>query len=323
MIAKAKITPIPVPTPFIVGPVNCMLYRGDALTLIDTGQKTEEAWEALQDGLKAEGVDLKDLERILLTHHHIDHCGMLRRVLEASGAETWAHPDVVMQSRLGDGEDGDGARKIYYYELMAQFGVPPDEAERSMLLWDAFKDMIDPFEIDHVLEDGAELDGLTAYHVPGHSSTDTLFVHADRFSVTGDHILETMNPNPLLRRPNPGQTRGRALVEFRASLRKSRALPLGRAYPGHGAPIDDPVRVIDGLLHQHERRNEQILSLMPPEGLSPYTAARLLYPQLEMPHLYLGLSVAVGQLEVLEEEGRVLEHRDANGTLVYTLVPQA
>jgi glyoxylase-like metal-dependent hydrolase (beta-lactamase superfamily II) len=311
------LSPISVPTPFLVGPVNCLLYRGEALTLFDTGPRTDDAWEALNAGLAAEGVTIRDLERVVLTHHHIDHCGLLARVVEVSGAETWAHPDVVMQSRLGDGEDGDGQRKVYYYALMSELGVPAEEAGQSMQLWDAFKDMIDPFEIEHTLADGAELDGFMVAHVPGHSSTDTLFVHRNGFSVVGDHILESMNPNPLLRRPNPGEERGRALVEFRASLRRARSLPLGTAYPGHGTPIADAVPVIDGLLAQHDKRNQRIMEAMPEEGITPYQLARVLYPQLEMPHLYLGLSVAAGQLEVLEEEGLLQSVRDDAGRLIY------
>ncbi len=308
---------ISVPTPFIVGPVNVYLYRGEALTLIDTGPKSPEARTAIEAGLAAEGVTIADIERIILTHHHIDHCGLLAELVAESGAETCAHPDVVMQSRLGDGEDGDQSRKKYYYALMAELGVPVEEANNSMLLWDIYKHLIDPFEISRTLDDGSVIDGLEVYHVPGHSSTDTLFVHREGgFSFAGDHILESMNPNPLLRRPNPGHSRGRALVEYRESLRRSRALPLGTCYPGHGTPIANPLDTIDKLMAQHERRNERILAQLPEEGITPYSLARLLYPTLEMPHLYLGLSVAAGQLEVLTAEGRIVE-RSEDGILKY------
>lgn len=311
------ITPISIPTPFLVGPVNVFLYRGEALTLIDTGPKTDEALAALEAGLAAEGCAIEDLERIILTHHHIDHSGLIHVLAERSGAETCAHPDVVIQSRLGDGEDGDQSRKRYYYALMSELGVPADEAERAMLLWDAYKHMIDHFEIDRTLPDGGEIDGFEVYHVPGHSSTDTLFLHRRHgFSIAGDHILPSINPNPLLRRPNPGQKRGRALAEHRASLRRSRSLPLGLCYPGHGDPMSNPVEVIDRLLAQQDRRSAQILELIPDSGLSPYELARALYPELEMPHLYLGLSVATGQLEVLTEEARVIEE-SRDGVLHY------
>jgi len=315
--ASDILVPIAIPTPFIVGPVNTFLYRGEALTLFDTGPKSEEAEEALRAGLRAEGVEVRDLERIVLTHHHIDHSGMLHRLVQESGAATYAHPDVVMQSRLGDGEDGDNSRKDFYMQLMTELGVPADERERSMLLWDAYKHLIDRFEIDHVLNDGSVHDGFDVYHVPGHSSTDTLFVHqSGGFSIAGDHILKKFNPNPLLRRPNPGEVRAPALVEFQASLHRSRALPLGVCYPGHGAPLEEPVAVIDGILKQHERKNRRIVEGLPADGATPFQIAKLLYPDLEMPHLYLGLSVATGQLELLEAVGLLVSgHRD--GVLWY------
>lgn len=322
MSTPAKLVPISIPTPFIVGPVNVFIYRGEALTLIDTGPKTDEALEALESSLAAESLRIEDFERIILTHHHIDHCGLVQVLIERAGAELCAHPDVVMQSRLGDGEDGDQSRKRYYYELMSELGVPAEEAERAMLLWDAYKHMIDRFEVDRTLPDASHIDGFDVYHVPGHSSTDTLFVHqADGFSIAGDHILASINPNPLLRRPNPGQARGQALVEYRHSLQRSLTLPLGCCYPGHGAPIDNPVEVIEGLLAQHDRRNERILTLIPEAGVTPYELARMLYPELEMPHLYLGLSVAVGQLEVLVEQGLVESTHKGSGPAAWKLAP--
>jgi hypothetical protein len=80
--------------------------------------------------------------------------------------------------------------------------------------------------------------------------------------------------------------------------------------------MSNPVEVIDRLLAQQDRRSAQILELIPDSGLSPYELARALYPELEMPHLYLGLSVATGQLEVLTEEARVIEE-SRDGVLHY------
>ena len=76
---------IEIPTPFAVGPVNVYLLEGDYLTLVDTGALTEEAWEALNQGIKEIGYEVKDIKQVVLTHHHVDHCGMLERVREVSG----------------------------------------------------------------------------------------------------------------------------------------------------------------------------------------------------------------------------------------------
>ena len=42
-----------IPTPFAVGDVNSYLIKGDALTLVDAGPKTEEALVAIKAGNKS------------------------------------------------------------------------------------------------------------------------------------------------------------------------------------------------------------------------------------------------------------------------------
>ena len=64
-----------IPTPYAVGDVNAFLVKGDALTLFDAGPKTEEAYDAIKWGIHAAGYDLKDVDQVVLTHHHPDHAG--------------------------------------------------------------------------------------------------------------------------------------------------------------------------------------------------------------------------------------------------------
>ncbi|MER2010644.1 MAG: MBL fold metallo-hydrolase, partial [Psychrobacillus sp.] len=40
-----------IPTPFAVGDVNAYLIKGDVLTLVDAGPKTEQALVALKNGI--------------------------------------------------------------------------------------------------------------------------------------------------------------------------------------------------------------------------------------------------------------------------------
>lgn len=310
------LTPIAIPTPFPVGPINVFLHRGDALTLIDTGPRTDEAREALEAGLKAAGVRLGDIERVFLTHHHVDHIGLLRWVREASDAPAHAHPRVLAES--GGQEQAESVRKQFYLDVMAEFGAPPEVIEESMALWGAFRGFSEPYVIDHAFEDGGLAGPFRVYFTPGHSSSDTIFVHErDGYSIVGDHILEAINPNPLMRPPQaPGVPRDKSLVQFQESLRRSWLLELGACYPGHGPRFEDHRRVIDGLLRQHDRRNQRVLESIGPEGITVYALARLLYPDLPLVNLYLALSIATGHLELLESRG-VLYTRTAAGVTYY------
>lgn len=293
---------IPVHTPFIVGPVNCYLLTRGPLTLVDTGTVTDQSWQELCDGVRRCGHEVSAIQRIILTHHHADHVGQCRRIVEVCGAEVWGHPDIIAQDRLSHMHDE--AAREFFVGIMGEFGVPEADAREAMALWDKFKTFSEPALLDHVVSETEMLDDFKVYFVPGHSTTDTLFVNeADGYTIAGDHLLEDFNPNPLLRRSAPGAPRERALVEYQASLQRARALPLGVCFPGHGELIDDHHRVIDGILAQHERKNRRLLQICAPDGITPYEAAMAFYPGLKLQHLYLALSVAAGQLEVLESRG--------------------
>jgi len=66
-----------------------MIVRRQSIILIDTG--IENTWIKLRDFLQSIGNDLKDVELIVLTHHHGDHVGSLKKLVELSHAEVAAH----------------------------------------------------------------------------------------------------------------------------------------------------------------------------------------------------------------------------------------
>ena len=305
-----------VPTPFVVGPVNVFVLKSDPVTLIDTGTRCEESYNVLVHGLKELGLAVSDLRRILLTHHHADHTGLAARLGEESGAEVWGHPRMIEQAELGHRHDE--AQHQFFLDIMTEFGVPEETMKRSMALWDSFKSYTERFVPTGAYTHGALTGPFRTWFVPGHSVTDTLLVNEEEgYTVVGDHILETFNPNPLMRRPLAGQPRQHSLVEYRASAAFSRGLKLGLCYPGHGEPFDDHVKVLDGILSQHDRRNRRLLERIKAEGMTPFEASQVLYPRLQMEHLYLGLSIATGQLELLEHMRRVYSRMERDVVRYY------
>ena len=291
------------PTPFEVGDVNVYLVKGDALTLVDTGPRTEAACTALESGLKALGVTIPDLDLILLTHGHLDHIGLLGRLMEESGAESWAHPHAA--ARTASYEEDAAESREFFRSIMRDFGVPADEIEVATSDQASYRPYGAPAAVTHILEDGARVADYIAYHAPGHSSSDTLLVDVSlRDAFVGDHLLTTTNPNPLIRRPAPGQPRPKSLLEFMESLRRTRDLDLRWSFPGHGDPFLNHREAVDRLLTKLDERSARVLSCMGANAFTPYQLSRCLYPRLETKYLYLGLSVAIGHLEALEACGQ-------------------
>ena len=67
---------LPIPTPFAVGRVNCYLIDDEPLTLVDTGPNSGKALDELDLALRSHGHSIGDLERIVITHQHLDHMGL-------------------------------------------------------------------------------------------------------------------------------------------------------------------------------------------------------------------------------------------------------
>jgi len=312
----ADIVPIALPTPFIVGPVNVFLITRAPVTLVDTGIATDESYGALTAALQAQGLTIPDIEIILVTHGHVDHIGQLQRLAEESGAEVWGHVSVVPPH--ADPREAERTSREFLLGIFRQFGVPDAIVEETRKARENLKGMGGPPRIDRTLEDGGRVFEFEAIHVPGHSSSDTLFVdRARRLAFTGDHVLKGVSPTPVIRRdPNTGE-RVKSLLEFERSLARTRALGLTTMYPGHGAVITDPGEVIDRIFQRHERRNSKVLDALKEGPRTPYDVALTLFPELPPEHIYLALSTAIGHLDALEERGQAVWSEREDGTVCY------
>jgi glyoxylase-like metal-dependent hydrolase (beta-lactamase superfamily II) len=79
---------IPIPIPFrqAGGPVNAYIIEEDhGIMLFDAGIEKEDAQTALVNGLAQIGCRFQDVNRIVLSHGHMDHFGAVAWVLEQIG----------------------------------------------------------------------------------------------------------------------------------------------------------------------------------------------------------------------------------------------
>ena len=309
------IATLTVPTPFSGGHAHAYLIKGETLDLIDTGVKTTDAYEALTAQMAVLSLSPGDLDRIFITHGHIDHTGLLNRLVDQSGAQTFAHPLLVERAAHHAQTEAESLK--FAREIMLGLGVPSNIVDACLAQREHLQDYGETMHIDHALADGKCLGNLEAHHVPGHSATDILYIHPARhIAFTGDHLLKSIQPIPLIWRGEPGRPRPKSLLTYRDSLHRTAALDLALCYPGHGATIANHRALIKHLFSRQQRRANRIQALLDHQPQTPYEILLQLSPKIQhnIMHLWAGLSLAQGFLELLEHQGRALAESQ-NGIL--------
>ena len=319
---RAGIHRLALPTPFLVGRVNCYLIEDEPLTLIDTGPNSGKSLDDLERALAGHGRRIEDLELIVLTHQHMDHLGLLEILARRSGAEV-ASLDLLAPY-LANFSRSAAADDEYAQGVMRRHGVPDDLATVVGAMAAAFRAFGSSGSVTRPLRDGDELAlrdrTLRALHRPGHSPSDTILWDAEReILISGDHLLAHISSNPLVSRPlsgDPDQPRPQALLQYLESMRTTRELPARLVLPGHGDPILDHVELIDERLRMHRRRAARIHQLLDARPLTAYEIAVQMWGNVAVTQAYLTLSEVLGHLDLLVEAGQATEH-ERDGVAVF------
>jgi glyoxylase-like metal-dependent hydrolase (beta-lactamase superfamily II) len=302
---------IPVPTPFAVGRVNCYLIEGDPLTLIDAGPRSEKSMQGLEDGTKAAGYEVEDIELVVATHQHIDHIGQISTVVNRSGAGVAAIDLVV--PRLAEFNWGSEQEDQMAVDLMVRYGVPQDIANMLKEVTASFRDLGAPVTVTEPFRAGASITmgsrEYKTFHRPGHSPSDTVFWDEDRqLMFGGDHLLSHISSNPLLSKPLDGSSgRTKSLINYRDSLKATAAMPVEIMLSGHGLAITDHANLIEKRLAGQDRRTEKIFKLIAEGHSTPHGVANAIWGDIALTQAYLTLSEVIGHLDILVAEGRVTE----------------
>jgi glyoxylase-like metal-dependent hydrolase (beta-lactamase superfamily II) len=255
-----------VPVPIPINPLRYVLVyvfelADGGVALVDAGWDTDEAWEALTDGLTTLGASVVDVRGVVVTHIHPDHYGLAGRVRDASGAWVGLHPAdaSLLRERYVDVDGLIASMR----RLLALSGVPaatlPDLSEASMQIR-AFVSMAPP---DVLLEDGQSVAfpgwDLRTIWTPGHSPGHIcLYSDERRLLLSGDHVLPRITPNISFHSqqvPNP-------LGDYLDSLARMRLLEPDEVLPGHEYRFRDLPSRLAEIEHHHAARLAAIEALI-------------------------------------------------------------
>ena len=318
--AEAGIHRLAIPTPFQVGRVNAYLIEDSPLTLIDSGPNSAKALDELEQALAARGHAVEDIELLVVSHQHMDHFGLASILARRSGAEVAA------------------------LDALAPF-LPTTASETD--LDDRFAERIDaaprhPRRNRHRAAGG--LRGLPRLGLGGggHPAarrrrraascatarcaccTGRATAPRTRSSSTSpraillaaDHLIAHISSNPLLARPLGAEARLRtARARRRWSPTSPRCSRRARwsstlVLPGHGAPITDHVALIDERFRLHGAAPRRSTGLIAAQPRTAHEIAQELWGNVAVTQAYLTLSEVLGHVDLLLDDGRVVERED-------------
>ena len=297
-----------------LGPTWSYVIEGEHLTLVDTG--CNGTVQHLEEGLEVLGYPLSAVERIVITHGHLDHDGNCFDVVKRSGAELWAHE--VYSELLG----------VNRWEMEMEWrqqtkGFPEAEDEEFIQRIQDHHRLSAQLKVSNVVRDGLVADGLTFHYTPGHSP-DEICIQFEKFLFSGDHILPQITPHPSVsmsyqkfQQILPEEYRSKneyyGLKAFFKSLKKVEnlgdditVLPAHRAvHRGKFNPIG--LDRVGELLEHHRDRCYRLLELVKDNPKDMASVTRKLFggQRLDEVNFYLAYTEVMSHFEFLEECGDV------------------
>ncbi|MBS1882698.1 MAG: MBL fold metallo-hydrolase [Actinobacteria bacterium] len=239
---------LPCPWPGVPHGNAWAMQRGAGLVLFDTGVGGPKRLRMLDIALAQAGFGVEDVELVVCTHAHSDHCGLAASICEGTGCELWMHPrweHIRLQV-----ENPDGALEARL-EVGRMSGVPLRALDRYRQERAAKpEELVDGIRApDRELLPGVEVETDVGtwgvYETPGHAPSHVCLHQPERkLMISGDHLLgRSVLFFDYGHTPDP-------YGEFIASLEVIEPLEVDLCLPGHGKPFREPAAKIADVRKQ-------------------------------------------------------------------------
>jgi len=315
-----EITPrvhsIPAPQAFYAGPQAPNVYLvvdGGHGVLIDAGYPDEasvkprlEYFQRVAGPSAGSGQALK-LSHIIVTHHHLDHCGGAHALRQATGAAICMHPTEARL--LSDW------RAAVRPAARPAADIPTDQQTMVERLR-AWRRTTAQATADRLMQGGdtVQVGGVTieAVDTPGHTlGSISLYLREEGVLFTGDTVLGlgTVAIFP----PPHGD-----MALYMQSLERLKSYNATLLCPGHGPPVRDVARKLQELIDHRQERERQVLTAVGRGRGRLEAMLAEIYPELDRRLLGMARAQLLAHLHKLQSEGKVVR-RDEGTDSLYVL----
>jgi len=310
---------ITLPMPFRLEEVNVFIcVDTDHLTLIDTGPNLPDTFSALEESIKTIGFSVKDINRILITHYHVDHCGMAGQIQKISGAS-------VQMSKIC-AQTMDTSIFEQRVKLMEKFCLEHGLDNKTITTITRFFRM---FKLAHVQVEAdkflqhdeiLKIDGmnLKVIQTPGHTRGHIGYLFPEKqIYISGDHILPHITPNLSMDLLKPDF---RPLHSFINSLEKLTTLPISEVYPAHGKPFPGLKERVEEIKEHHRERKELILESLKKNPKTTCQVAMDIFGD-DIPLFDKHLALHETYVHIIElKNDSLITHSKNNGKYIFSII---
>jgi glyoxylase-like metal-dependent hydrolase (beta-lactamase superfamily II) len=300
--------------------VNVWLLEGaDGWTAVDAGLDTPEtraAWKAIERGALAG----TRINRLVMTHGHVDHIGLAGWLTERHDAPMHATRAAWLWGRVGYLNSGQPTAKTSL-EFLAAHGV--DEARVAAYGADRglharlFAPQPATFER---IDDGKAMSFGNRSWRPivanGHGDEHASFAdEAGRVLIAGDQILQRISPVVGV---FPTEPRADPLSEYLASLPRFTALAEDTlVLPSHGLPFYGLAARVRELADHHQVRLDKALAALDRPKSAVACAPALFDPKTVESQWLLTLAETLSHLHRLVTLGEVRREETRDGRILF------
>ena len=311
------------PLPFTLGHINLWLLEdGNGWTIVDTGvavDETEEVWaRTFQDPMQGRPVN-----RIIATHLHPDHSGMIGNLSRKTGAGLWMTRAEYLLCRILVADTGQPApdEGVRFYEAA---GFSEGAIKAYVNMFGMFGKFVSPLPQSYKRLRHDELISVGDRdwrvivgrgHSPEHAC---LYCAALKVIISGDQILPIITSNVSV---HPTEPNANPLKFWMESHDKFLSTPADTfVLPAHNLPFYGVRERLRGLISHHDDRmlaiEEACVVPKTAKDLLPVLFARELDPR----QMMMALGEAIAHLHLLMHRNRIQRDIADDGVYRFTSI---